>query len=66
MLGLMSGQELSKYEETCKKDFANVQSLEVYYQLNLRLRQQISIKLSIIEDMLSQRRPDYKSKQFVD
>jgi hypothetical protein len=66
LLRLMNDEEKKQYEDSMLKEYgkATTSNLEIYFKLSLKLKQQIDIKLSTIESILDQRKPDYKVKQY--
>jgi len=64
----MNDEEIAKFIETIKKNWylASSKDLELAIRYNRRLVQQFKVRLEVLEELLSVKRPDNKSKQYAD
>ena len=65
---LMTDEEKEKLKSDTKKSWLGVSNagLERALRLDSRMRQQIECRISALEEILNERRPDNKSKQYID
>lgn len=64
----LTEEQVRKLKEMIKKDWAKTPTKELISALAFeqRIKQQIEIRIETLQEMLDERQPDFKSKQFSD
>jgi hypothetical protein len=68
MIYLMDKEEIEEFKQTVKKHWKDVslKDIDIGIQYNKRLRQQMEIRIEVLEEMKLERQSDRKSKQYPD
>jgi hypothetical protein len=67
-LNLMTDEEVEEEEQTTRKNWlsANIKALEQALRTNFRIKQYTEIKIRVLRELINERQPDNKSKQYPD
>ena len=64
----MVGEEIERFKALVKENMKNdsLSLLELNLRVNSRFKQQYELRMEVIQELINEKRPDFKAKQYLD